>query len=108
MKMRSYNCCKTTTTSSEISSLASTLKIISEPNRLRILCTLQKGGEHCVCELIEHIQGISQSLLSHHIADLRKAELIEGEKRGLKVYYKLTDKGKHVSKNVLSLTKKGL
>ncbi len=108
MNMSSYKCCNPVTGPSEITSLASTLKTISEPNRLRILCTLEKGGEHCVCELIEHIQGISQSLLSHHIADLREAELIEGEKRGLKVFYKLTDRGRHITKSILSLAGEGL
>jgi len=104
--MHSYTCCGDTPLSADVASLATTLKIISEPNRLRILCLLQNGEEYCVCELTEHLGDISQSLLSHHIADLREAGLIVGEKRGLRVYYKLTETGITVTKTVLSLTKK--
>ena len=105
MNMHSYTCCSDAVQSAEIASLASTLKIISEPNRLRILCALQNGKEHCVCELTDHLKDISQSLLSHHIADLRHAGLIAGEKRGLRVYYRLTTAGTTVTKTVLLLTK---
>lgn len=108
MNMRSYKCCTDNIVSDEVSSLAGVLKVISEPNRLRILCVLSEDGEHCVCELAGHMQGVSQSLLSHHIADLREAGLIESEKRGQKKYYKLTDIGKKVISNVLLLTEKGI
>lgn len=104
MNMRSYSCCSPSTVSADITSLASILKTISEPNRLRILCLLQNSEEHCVCEFSEHMKDVSQSLLSHHLADLRGAELVESEKRGLKVYYRLTEKGSRITKNVLSLT----
>lgn len=106
MNMCSYDCCSSPLPSDNLVSLASTLKIISEPNRLRILCVLQAGAELCVCELMEHIPDMSQSLLSHHLADLKSIGLIESEKRGSKVYYKLTPTGADVTKTVLSLTKK--
>ena len=106
MNMRSYDCCNTNQTSDTVGSLATMLKIISEPNRLRILCILQADREHCVCELLEHVPDMSQSLLSHHLADLKEAGLITSEKRGAKVYYSLTPTGADVTKTVLSLTKK--
>jgi DNA-binding transcriptional ArsR family regulator len=49
------------------------------------------------------MKDVSQSLLSHHLADLRGAGLVESEKRGLKVYYKLTEKGSSITNNVLLL-----
>lgn len=105
--MRSYVCCSQTQTSDDVVALATTLRVISEPNRLRILCVLQAEAEHCVCELMEHLPDVSQSLLSHHLADLKTAGLVESEKRGAKVYYQLSDNGAAVTKTVLSLTKKG-
>lgn len=107
MNMRSYTCCTALPISEDIASLASMLKIISEPNRLRILCILEKNKEHCVCEFSEHMKDMSQSLLSHHLADLRDAELVETEKRGLRVYYRLTKKGMDITNKVLPLTTKG-
>lgn len=107
MNMRSYICCNDDGSSKEVDALASELKIISEPNRLRILCILRSDEEHCVCELKEHMKDTSQSLLSHHLAELRDAQLVQSEKRGLKVYYSLTETGKKVTETVLSLLKKG-
>lgn len=107
MNMHSYSCCSPSAVSADISSLAGILKMISEPNRLRILCLLQNGQAHCVCEFSEHMKDVSQSLLSHHLADLRGAELVINEKRGLKVYYSLTEKGAAVTRTVLSLVMNG-
>ncbi len=107
MNMRSYTCCTNTVKTANISSLAVLLKAISEPNRLRILCILQTSEEHCVCEFSEHMPDISQSLLSHHLADLREAGLVESEKRGLRVYYRLTRFGAEATDKILSLSRKG-
>lgn len=106
MNMYSYECCGNTTASEGVESLAALLKIISEPNRLRILCVLDASTELCVCELMQHIPDMSQSLLSHHLADLKGAGLVESDKRGAKVYYRLTHAGERVTHTVLSLTKK--
>lgn len=107
MNMRSYSCCSNVVKSTEVASLATLLKVISEPNRLRILCILQNSREHCVCEFGEHMKDVSQSLLSHHLADLREAGLVESEKRGLRAYYKLTKLGAETTDTVMSLTTKG-
>ena len=75
--------------------MSSVLKLVTEESRLKILCILRRG-EHCVCELIEHVDQ-SQSLISHHLKDLKDAGIVIDEKRGLRVYYSLTDKGKHIT-----------
>lgn len=106
MNMNSYSCCKTSIDSSNLTELTATLKLVAEPNRLRILCILGDEGTHCVCEFTEHMPTVSQSLLSHHLADLRGAGLIEGQKKGLRVYYQLTDEGKRIAQTVLELHKK--
>lgn len=103
MNMNSYSCCATAPVGTDIASLASLLKTISEPNRLRILYALQNGEEHCVCEFSDHMKDVSQSLLSHHLADLRAADMVVSEKRGLKVYYKLTEQGMKITNRVLAL-----
>lgn len=100
--MRSYNCRNPKTAEfKQITSLSSLLKIVSEENRLRLLCLLNKG-EHCVCEIPNHFE-MSQSLISHHLADLKEANLIKDRKDGRKVFYSLTNKGQRVTKNILSL-----
>jgi DNA-binding transcriptional ArsR family regulator len=63
------------------------LKIVSEENRLKILCILQKQ-ELCVCDIFDKI-GLSQNLASHHLKVLKDFELIEFRKEGTKVIYSL-------------------
>lgn len=93
--MNSYSCCTTLTKESKkVKSLSSLLKLVSEESRLRLLCVLKKG-KHCVCELMEHVD-MSQSLISHHLKDLKDAGIVTDEKKGLRVYYLLTKKGKKI------------
>lgn len=102
MNMGSYDCCKPDKYEiSKITSLNTLLKIIGEENRLKILCILRQG-QHCVCELMEHTK-LSQSLISHHLKDLKNIKLIEGEKKGKWVYYSLTKKGQEISDILFNL-----
>jgi ArsR family transcriptional regulator len=63
------------------------LKQLANANRLMVLCHLV-SGEKTVSELAEAI-GLSQSALSQHLAKLREAGLVESDKRGLSVYYRI-------------------
>lgn len=100
--MRSYNCCTTDRHEfNKVSSLTSLLKLVSVESRIKILCILQKGS-HCVCEIEKHINE-SQSLISHHLKDLKKAGLIKDEKKGQFVHYELTEKGKHIISSLFNL-----
>lgn len=95
MNMSSYSCCNPNKTEfKKIVSLSSLLRIISEESRLKILCILTRS-KHCVCELIAHLN-MSQSLISHHLSDLKVAGLVKDEKKGLRVYYQLTNLGNKV------------
>jgi len=49
---------------------------------------------------------MSQSLISHHLKDLKDAGVVMDEKRGLRVYYWLTDKGKHITNLLFQIPKK--
>lgn len=68
------------------------LKIASVPSKFRIL-RLLADGPHCVCDLIEHAK-LSQTLISHHLANLSTSGLVASEKNGAFVDYSLTDKGR--------------
>lgn len=92
MNMDSYSCCTPDTKEyKSVVSLSSLLKLVAEESRLKLLCILG-SGEHCVCEILEHVD-MSQSLVSHHLADMKQVGLVVDEKRGLRVYYQLTPKG---------------
>ncbi|MFA6963542.1 MAG: metalloregulator ArsR/SmtB family transcription factor [Patescibacteria group bacterium] len=71
--------------------LAEFLKIISEDNRLAIICFLQKYDEQCVCKIWEFLE-LPQNLTSHHLKVLKDFDLLNSRKEGLNVYYSINEK----------------
>lgn len=61
---------------------------MAHPLRLRALLLLQQEGELCVCELT-HALGMSQPMISRHLAQLRQAGVVGDRRQGLWVYYRL-------------------
>ena len=70
--------------------LAEILKIISNPNRLMILCVLEDKEQTVSC-ISEQIPNISMSAISQHLGALKLAGIVQSEKRGLQVYYQISD-----------------
>lgn len=66
---------------------AAVFKALGHPARLRIVEELL-DGERCVCELVDVSTG-GWSTVSRHLSVLKTAGIVEDEKRGLQVYYKL-------------------
>lgn len=69
--------------------LATLLKAIADPARLRILSIIMAAhtGEVCVCDLTERLE-LTQPTVSHHLKVLLDAGLVEREKRGVWAYYR--------------------
>jgi len=80
-------CCKNKKANSKLKQTIDFLRVISERNRLRILCILEKG-EMCVCDIWQCLK-LPQNLVSHHLKVLKDFGLISDKKQGLKVFYKL-------------------
>jgi ArsR family transcriptional regulator len=74
----------------DATTLATRLKAIADPARLRLLSLVaaHDGGEACVCDLIEPL-GLSQPTVSHHLKVLVDAGLLTREKRGVWAYFTL-------------------
>jgi ArsR family transcriptional regulator len=107
MNMSSYSCLSPLNPKSkQVSALANLLKIVSEESRLRMLCLLHQG-EQCVCKIMEHI-GLSQSLVSHHLKDLKDAGIVVDDKQGLRVYYSLTNKGERIINLLFQILREGV
>jgi ArsR family transcriptional regulator len=70
---------------------ADLLRALAHPVRLRIVDLLQ-NGELCVKGL-EELLGVSQSSVSQHLSRLRYAGLIESERKGHLVCYRLAGPG---------------
>lgn len=64
------------------------MKALAHPTRLFIMDFLA-DGEKCVCEVVEQV-GVDISTISKHLTVMKNAGLVQDEKRGLNVFYKLT------------------
>ena len=83
----------------ELQALDGLFKALADPTRIRILGLLT-AGEVCVCHLHESLK-LPQSLVSRHLAYLRRAGLVETRKEGLWVHYRLSDQREKVAKTLL-------
>ena len=63
-------------------------KGLAHPLRIRVLELLSSADERTVAELLE-LTGLEASHLSQHLAVLRRHRLVESERRGSLVYYRL-------------------
>lgn len=69
--------------------VATTLQALATPSRLLILSTL-RGGPRTVQDLTDAV-GMAQSAVSHQLRLLRNLGLVEGERDGRHVVYRLFD-----------------
>jgi ArsR family transcriptional regulator len=67
--------------------VASLLKALSDPVRLRLMSIIAAVDETCVCELTTPFD-VSQPTISHHLKVLREAGLVDSERRGTWVWYR--------------------
>uniref|UniRef100_A0A7V4KCW4 ArsR family transcriptional regulator n=1 Tax=Fervidobacterium pennivorans TaxID=93466 RepID=A0A7V4KCW4_FERPE len=74
----------------ELENVAELLKIIGHPIRLKILHLLKQNGELCVCELLPLLE-VSQPNLSQHLSILRLSGLVENNKVGNTIRYRLSN-----------------
>jgi ArsR family transcriptional regulator, arsenate/arsenite/antimonite-responsive transcriptional repressor len=70
--------------------LASELAALADPVRLQVLSMIGNaaGGEVCACDFVGPI-GKSQPTISHHLKVLTEAGLIEGDRRGRWIWYRV-------------------
>src|ERR1700690_1763201 len=72
-------------------SIVKILRVVADPNRLRILLLL-RGEELSVAELQE-ILTMGQSTISTHLSQLKHAGLVEDRRTGKNSLYRLTTSG---------------
>ncbi len=70
--------------------IAPLVKALADPVRLRLLSLVasHEGGEACVCDLNDAFD-LSQPTISHHLKVLHEAGLLDRDKRGVWVYYRV-------------------
>jgi ArsR family transcriptional regulator len=88
----------------DAAALATAFKAIADPGRLRLLSYIaaQPGAEACVCHLVEPL-GLSQPTVSHHLRVLTDAGLLERERRGTWMFYRLVPERVEALREALAL-----
>lgn len=65
------------------------LKALADPTRLTMIASLVKAESPvCICDFTASLD-LSQPTISHHMAKLRDAGLVEASKQGIWIYYRL-------------------
>jgi ArsR family transcriptional regulator len=69
--------------------MAGMFKALGDPVRLRLFSRVAShpDGEACVCDISD--VGVSQPTVSHHLKKLREVGLLDSERRGTWVYYRV-------------------
>jgi len=83
-------CCNNKKAIADLSQTVEFLKVVSEENRLKIICVL-KQGERCVCDVWQFLD-LPQNLVSHHLKVLKDFGLIKSRRESTKIIYSLDQK----------------
>lgn len=68
---------------------AEVLKALADPSRLQMVLALREARDPiCVCDFTAAL-GLSQPTVSHHMATLRRAGLVDVTRRGIWAYYRM-------------------
>ncbi len=76
---------------SKFKNIAYLLKSISNETKLCVIMQLMETPEKTVTQLIEDAE-CNQSLLSHHINDMRAKGILDSRKEGKNCFYKLRNR----------------
>jgi ArsR family transcriptional regulator, arsenate/arsenite/antimonite-responsive transcriptional repressor len=69
--------------------IALRLKALADPVRVKLVSLLFSSdlGAVCGCDLATAVE-LSESTVSHHLAQLRRAGIVQSERRGMNVYHR--------------------
>lgn len=84
----------------EADRVAAMFKALGDPVRLRLTALIAAQDEICVCHLTPHF-ALSGPTISHHLKQLREAGLIDSERRGTWIYYRIRPDALHALGQIL-------
>jgi len=81
---------------------AELMKALADPTRLTMVASLWKAAAPiCICDFTAGLE-LTQPTISHHMAKLKEAGLVESDKHGIWIYYRLRDKLPTETRKLLS------
>ena len=82
------------------------LKVLGEPNRLRLAILLAVEGEVCVCRLAAAMDE-PEYKVSRHVGVMRSAGLVEARREGTWMYYTLAESSCPLQAHLISFFARG-
>lgn len=73
----------------KLESVAFVLKTIGHPTRLAIIMLLKEEERLSVNDICEGLGGIDQSLVSHHLSNMKFKGILSSNREGRNIYYSL-------------------
>ena len=68
---------------------ATLMKTLADPTRLTMIAALWKANQPvCICDFTASLE-LTQPTISHHMAKLKDAGLVDSQKDGIWMYYRL-------------------
>jgi len=80
----------------KVHQIVNRLRLVTAPSRHKILLLLAKGEQN-VGDICEELGNPSQPAVSHQLSLLRHGRLVECQRRGRNVFYRLTESGQTVA-----------
>ncbi len=78
------------------------MKALADPTRLTMVASLWKAKTPiCICDFTAGLD-LTQPTISHHMSKLKDAGLVESEKRGIWIYYRLAGTLEPATRQLLS------
>ncbi len=93
-------------TTDQAGMLAPMFKALGDPVRLRLMSMIASRPEACVCDLTGAFD-VSAPTISHHLRVLREAGLVDSDRRGTWVYYRVRPGAVRQLANLLAVTSPG-
>ena len=90
MKMKTQPCPQDLSID-DLARMAKVLKLLAHPYRLKIIDLLEWADSAPVHALVENLD-LPQALTSSHLKKMRRVGLVECERRGKEIWYRLGDR----------------
>ena len=102
IRERGVCCALPAVNESWVETRAELMKALGDPTRLTMVASLWKArAPICICDFTAGL-GLTQPTISHHMARLKEAGLVDADKKGIWIYYRLRDKLPTETRKLLS------
>jgi len=91
MKTKDWNGALECVEAETVGEMGDLLRQMAHLDRLRIVDLLNEAGELPVCQITDYL-GIAQASTSKHLVQMRRAGVLQAERRGKAVWYSVADR----------------